>query len=594
MVRRYLPFDALPKLALRPAIALREVLKQGYSKSDFSADLMAGIVVGVVALPLSMALAIASGVPPQHGLYTAIVAGGVIAVLGGSRVQVSGPTAAFVVVLAPITHEFGIGGLMIATLMAGIILLLMGAFRLGRLVQFIPHPVTTGFTAGIATVIATLQLKDFLGLSPTTNPDHFIERVGSLLVALPTVRWSDLIIGIFTLAVLIAWPRYTKKVPGPLVALSAAGVVAALLHVLVPGFDAFTIAGKFSYLRDGISHPGIPQLPPHLTMPWSMPGADGQPLVASLAMFRTLLPAAFAIAMLGAIESLLSAVVADGMAGSKHDPDGELVAQGIGNILSPFFGGIAATGAIARTATNIRAGAKSPIAALVHALFVLLAVLLLAPALGYLPMASLAALLMLVAYNMSELGHFKHILAVAPKSDVAVLLGCFFLTVVFDMVVSVTFGVLLAAMLFMRRMADLSHTQLVDTRVHTQHKVPSGVALYEVAGPLFFGAAQKAMGALNQVDNSHRVVILDMESVPVLDVTGLVALESTIGRLNKQRKKVVLAGVQKGPLETMHKGHLAPRLDQLAICQNVEEAIAVATSYLERNPLPGTAAPVAT
>jgi SulP family sulfate permease len=581
LAQRHRPFLALRKLSFRPAAALREALREGYTSRNLASDVMAGVVVGMVALPLSMALAIASGVAPQHGLYTAIVAGAAIAVLGGSRVQVSGPTAAFVVILAPITTRFGLGGLMIATLMAGVMLFAMGAFRLGRLIEFIPHPVTTGFTAGIATVIATLQMKDFLGLTPRSNPEHYLERVQSLVEALPTAHAPDLSIGLVTLALLLLWPKVSKRVPPALVALSVAAAGAALAHHFRPSFEVATIASRFS---------GIPQLPPRPLLPWNMPGPDGKPLVLSLLHVRALVPAAFAIAMLGAIESLLSAVVSDGMSGLKHDPDAELMGQGIGNILSPFFGGIAATGAIARTATSVRAGARSPVAALVHALFLLAAVLLLAPALGFLPMASLAALLLLVAWNMSELRHFRHILSVAPKSDVAVLLSCYSLTVLFDMVVSVTFGVLLAAVLFMRRMAEISRVQLLDPMVHAHRSVPKGVAIYEIAGPLFFGAAQKAMSALARVDPECRVVILDLEAVPVLDMTGLVALESAILRLNKAKKKVVLAGVQDQPRESMERGHIKPRRDELAICLQMDEAVDVARKFLERVPQPSPAA----
>jgi SulP family sulfate permease len=574
MPKRYFSNFSLPKLTLRPAAALREAWKEGYGRPQLLSDVMAGLVVGMVALPLSMALAIASGVAPQHGLYTAIVAGAVIGLLGGSRVQVSGPTAAFVVILAPITARFGIGGLLVATLMAGVMLFLMGALRLGRLIEFIPHPVTTGFTSGIAVVIATFQLKDFLGLSPKTTPDHYLERVQSLIAALPTARLPDIGIGVFTLGCLILWPRVTKRVPAPLVALSVAAAGAALLHRFMPAFDPITLAQRFPG--------GIPRLPPRPVLPWAMPGPEGASLALSFATFRALVPSAFAIAMLGAIESLLAAVVSDGMSGFKHDPDAELVAQGVGNVIAPFFGGIAATGAIARTATGVRAGARSPVATVTHALFILAAVLLLAPALGYLPMASLAALLMLVAYNMSEVRHFRHILAVAPASDVAVLLSCFSLTVIFDMVVSVTFGVLLAAVLFMRRMADISRAQLMDPMVHAHREVPKGVAIYEIAGPLFFGAAQKAMSALARVDPGCRVVILDMEAVPVLDVTGLVALESAIARLNQAKKKVVLAGIQDQPRETLQRGHVSPRRDQLAICLQMDEAVDIARKFLER------------
>jgi len=554
---------------------LRAALRHGYSGSDLRSDLLAGVVVGIVALPLSMALAVASGVAPQHGLYTAIVAGAVIAALGGSMVQVSGPTAAFVVLLAPISARFGAGGLVVATLMAGAVLMFMGILRLGGLIQFVPYPVTTGFTAGIAVVIATLQLKDFLGLTVERMPEHYLERVAALARALPTIQWDDLAVGAFTLAVLLLWPRITRKVPAPLVALSIAGVVAFLVTQWVPGFEVATIRSRFQYEIGGQIFRGIPQLPPLPVLPWHLPGPDGRPLGLSLALLRDLAPSAFAIAMLGAIESLLSAVVADGMTGGSHDPDAELMAQGTGNLIAPFFGGIAATGALARTATNVRSGARSPLASIFHALFVLLAVLALAPVLGYLPMASLAALLLIVAWNMSEIKHFLHALRVAPKSDVLVLLTCFTLTVVFDMVVSVTVGVMLAALLFMRRMAEVSGVRLVD-----QHPLltglPKSVLVYEVAGPLFFGAAQKAMSALHRVPTGVKVVLLDLSSVPAMDATGLVSLETAVERLQALGIYVVLAGVQSQPLRVLAKSGVHRRRDQIAVFQSMERAVATA------------------
>src|SRR5439155_1610744 len=426
---------ALPAPPVRRiAAALRGSLRGRYDARALRADLMAGIVVGVVALPLSMALAIASGVAPQHGLYTAIVAGFLIALLGGSAVQVSGPTAAFVVILAPIAARFGLGGLLVATLAAGLILFAMGAARMGQFIEYVPYPVTTGFTAGIAVVIGTLQLKDFLGLEVPHMPEHYLERLGALLRALPTVRPADVAIGLLTLFLLLLWPRISVRVPSPLVALTCAA----------------------------------------------------------------------------------------------------LVALGVGNVVAPFLGGIAATGAIARTATNIRAGARSPLAAVFHSFVVLAVVVFLAPWLGYLPMASLAALLLLVAWNMSDSKHFAHLLRVSPRSDVAVLLTCFTLTVVFDMVISVTAGVLMAALLFMRRMAEVSGVELVaEGHPDLKAPLPRGVVLYDIAGPLFFGAAQKAMRALQSVEARHvRVVILDMEHVPAIDATGIVALESLVSRLN--------------------------------------------------------------
>ena len=544
----------------RPAAAMRDVLAAGYTRADLRADIPAGLVVGVVALPLSMALAIASGVPPQHGLYTAIVAGTVIAALGGLRCQVSGPTAAFVVLLAPIAHTYGVGGLMVASGMAGLILVAFGLARMGRLIQYIPHPVTTGFTAGIAVVIATLQMKDFLGLTTAAMPEHYLERVVVLVQALPTVRIQDVGIGVLTLGTLLWWPRVNRSIPAPLMALAFAGLTAAL----IPGLDVATIGSRF----EG----GIPQVPPMPVLPWEMPGADGHPLHLSLDLLRALFPAAFAIAMLGAIESLLSAVVADGMAGTRHDPDSELLAQGIGNVIGPFFGGIAATGAIARTATNIRAGARSPVASIVHAGVVLLSVLALAPLLSYLPMAALSALLLLVAYNMSDVKHFAHVLRVAPKSDVSVLLACFSLTVIFDMVVAVTTGVVLAAFLFMRRMAEISGSRLAEgDHPSLRTPLPKNVILYEINGPLFFGAAQKAMSALDAISGRARVVILDVHAVPAMDATGLVNLESALDRLEQEGVEVILTGVQPQPAGLLAKAGILEH--GVVVCHSLEEAV---------------------
>jgi SulP family sulfate permease len=558
----------------RPGLALRESLREGYGFAGLRADIMAGIVVGVVALPLSMALAIASGVPPQHGLYTAIVAGGLIALLGGSRVQVSGPTAAFVVILSPISQRFGLGGLLLATLMAGLLLILMGLARMGRLIEFVPYPVTTGFTAGIAVVIGTLQVKDLLGLTVEAMPEHYLDRLEALLLALPSTRLEDVVIGSLTLALLICWPRVTRRIPAPLVALTLGAGAAALAARLIPGFEVATIQSRFHYVLEGATLPGIPRTPPLPVLPWNMPGPGGRPLLLSFTLIRLLAPSAFAIALLGAMESLLSAVVADGMTGQKHDPDVELLAQGVGNMVVPFFGGIAATGAIARTATNVRSGARSPLAAFFHALVVLAAVLTLAPLLGYLPMASLAALLLLVAWNMSERDHFVRMLRVAPRSDVAVLLICFGLTVLFDMVVAVTVGVVLASLLFMKRMAEVSEVRLVEEHPLTLDKpLPKGVVIYEVAGPLFFGAAHQAMAALKQVDEGVRVVILDLRSVPAMDATALVGLESAFERLHRDQVFVILAGVQAQPLRVMARAGWRDRHGRLAIYRTFERAV---------------------
>jgi SulP family sulfate permease len=408
-------------------------------------------------------------------------------------------------------------------------------------------------------------------------PETYLERVVVLGRALPTFHWPDLAVGAFTLAILLFWPRVVKTVPAPLVALSLAGAAAVLATTLVPGFEVATIRSRFSYEVGGQILSGIPQLPPLPVLPWNLPGPDGHPLGLSFALLRDLLPSAFAIAMLGAIESLLSAVVADGMTGGSHDPDAELMAQGTGNLIAPFFGGIAATGALARTATNIRAGARSPFAAIFHSAFVLLAVLLVAPVLGYLPMASLAALLLLVAWNMSEVKHFAHALRVAPKSDVMVLVLCFGLTVVFDMVVSVTVGVVLAALLFMRRMAEVSDVRLVD-----QHPLikglPKDVLVYEVAGPLFFGAAQKAMSALQRVPTGISVVLIDLVSVPAMDATGLVSLEAMVERLQKMGIYVVLSGVQSQPMRVLARSGIHKRREMIGVYRSMDRAVAEAAS----------------
>lgn len=539
-----------------PAAALRAAWREGYTGATLRADLMAGVVVGIVALPLAMALAIAVGVPPQHGLYTAIVAGAIVAVLGGSRTQVTGPTAAFIVILAPIFTRFGLAGLLIAGMLAGLILIAMGLFRMGKLIEFIPHPVTTGFTAGIATVIAFLQLKDLFGLQLDHSPEHFAERVVVMARAAGTASGWELLVGAFTFALLLLVPRVTKRVPAPLIALSAAAVLAVVLSRLA-GVEVATIASRFHSELGGRLIQGIPQLPPLPMLPWLAPGPGGAPLAFDFATFRALLPSAFAIAMLGAIESLLSAVVADGMARTRHDPDAELLALGIGNVVTPFFGGIPATGAIARTATNVRSGGRTPLAAVLHAVTVLAAVIVLAPALGYLPMSALAALLLLVAWNMSEAKHFVHTIKVAPRSDVAVLLTCFGLTVFTDMVIGVGVGLGLAAMLFMGRMAEVTDASLVEAAdTPLPGPVPVGVVVYRVRGPLFFGAAQKAMGALGSIATDARVVVFWLDQVPAMDATGLVALESAIGRLRAGGLSAVLHGLRPQPRSVVERAGL--------------------------------------
>jgi SulP family sulfate permease len=577
--------------------ALRDRLAKGYTRKDFFSDLMSGAIVSLVALPLGMALAIGSGVAPQNGLYTVIIAGFFVALLGGSRLQVTGPTAAFVVVLVPIVLKFGLSGLLVSGLMAGILLVAMGVFKMGRLIEFIPHPVTTGFTSGIAVVIATIQLKDFFGLQFESAPETYFERIEALLVSLSSFSPTECLIALSTLALLLIWPRkflskptfnLNQKIPSPLMALGLVTLGTIILKENFPSLSFATIHSKFSYLKDGMSFPGIPQSLPSFEWPWSAIGHDGISSPVSFEMFRRLFPSAFAIAMLGAIESLLSAVVADGMAKTKHDPDAELVALGIGNILCPFFGGIPATGAIARTATNIRFGATSPISAMIHAVIVLLIVLLFAPYVGYLPMASLAALLILVAYNMAEIKHFTHIVRVAPKSDVAVLLICFLLTVVFDMVAGVTAGIVLAALLFMARMSEVTSAQFRSHMKHPALKepLPKQILLYEIAGPLFFGAAEKAIGAMGQINDEVEAVIFDLSAVPVLDISGLIALETCFSRLHSQGKMAIVTGIKKQPASLLLRANLFADQKKTFLAENFESAVSHARSVISQSTPP--------
>jgi sulfate permease, SulP family len=570
---RYQTQSRLIPLRDLPGAALRAVLREGYSKGHLRADLMAGVVVGIVALPLAMALSIAVGAAPQHGLNTAIVAGFLVALLGGSRTQVTGPTAAFVVVLAPIFAKHGMTGLLLSGMLGGLMLLLMGLMRLGRLIEFIPHPVTTGFTAGIATVIATMQVKDILGLNLAQMPQHFVGRLGAMFQARGTASAREMAVGLFSLGILVYLPRRTRRVPAALVALPLAALLAGLLNWLLPGGHVATISTRFHTQVGGHIVFGIPQLPPLPMIPWLSTGPDGQPLHITFDMLRELLPGAFAIAMLGAIESLLSAVVADGMARTRHDPDAELLALGAANVVTPFFGGIPATGAIARTATNVRSGARSPVAAVTHALTVLFAVVAFAPLIGYLPMAGLAALLLVVAWNMSEVKHFIHTLKVAPRGDVTVLLACYGLTVVFDMVIAVTVGVVLAALLFMRRMADVSQTRLVVAEhPAAPDKLPDGVLIYDISGPLFFGAAQKAMAILGVVDRA-KTVILRMDGVPMMDATGLVALESALAQLSNQHCLTVITGLQPQPKRLLANAHIQDRPGRLMLREDLNSAL---------------------
>lgn len=551
MSRRYVSDSS----GIRFATAIRAVKIRGYTAADLRADAGAGVTLGIVALPLSMALAIAAGAPPQYGLYTAIVAGILIAVLGGSMHSVSGPTAAFVVLLAPITAKYGMQGLLMASVMAGVLLVAMGLMRLGQLIQFVPYPVTTGFTAGIGVVIAVLQLGDFTGVGRLEG-ERIWTRIADLTGRWSALRPADLAVGVGTLAVLVLLPRVTRKVPAPLVAMAVATLAGLALGAA--GHDVVTIQTQFG---------GIPSAPPLPIAPWGDGGMSWE-------VVGDLVPTAAAIALLGAIESLLCAVVADGMTGGRHDPDAELIGLGIGNVVAPFFGGFAATGALARTATGIRAGGRTPFAAVIHSLFLLAAILALAPILGYIPMAAMAGLLLVVAWNMSEADRFIRMIRIAPKSDVVVLLVCFGLTVAYDMVVAVSVGVVLAALLFMRRMVEIAGAQLTGgPQGHTAKGLPPGVVFYDIAGPLFFGAAGKALEALTVVEGGVHTVIIDIEDVPAVDATGLVALQSAIHRLNNSGIKVVLTGVQAQPRRALTKAGFRDEVGRLEIADDVDTTL---------------------
>jgi SulP family sulfate permease len=562
---------------------LRDALRAGYGLADLRKDLLAGLTIGIVAVPLAMALAIATGVPPQYGLYTAIVAGIVIALTGGSRFNVSGPTAAFVVILLPIVQLYGIGGLLVATIMAGLILVGMGIARMGALIQFVPYPVVLGFTAGIGVVIATLQVPDFLGLTLSAAPQdaHFIDQLLAIGRALPGLDFAELGIGLFTLAILLAWPRTRIPLPGPLVALVAATLLASAVNTLMDGVLIDTVAARFSWEFRGATGQGIPPIAPGFVLPWKLPGADGTPLGLSFGLVQALLGPAIAIALLGAIESLLCGVIANGLTRTRHDPNAELIGQGLGNIVAPFFGGITATAAIARTATSIRSGARSPIAAVVHSLVVLLAVVSLAGLLGRVPMAALAALLFVIAWNMSEPHLFLRTLRSAPRADVAILLTCFLLTVLFDMVLAVAVGVGLAAALFIRRMAQLTHS----TRLRSAGRPAAGgfspeVAVYDVNGPLFFAAAEKAVTSLHVVDPGVRVIVLDMSDVPSMDGTAVVAVQGLVDEMRRQGVALIFAGLQARMVLKLLRAGVRRIERRLTFCASMDQARKVSARWL--------------
>lgn len=562
-----------PFAGIRPSSAFIESCwKEPYSTSRFLNDIIAGITVGIIAIPLAMALAIASGVAPQNGLYTSAVAGIVIALCGGSRYSVSGPTAAFVVILYPVSMQYGLGGLLLATLLSGMILIVMGLARLGKLIEFIPLPVTLGFTSGIAITIATMQIKDFFGLSLTSAPESYLAKVAALAGAMPTLSLADTLIGMGTMAVLVYWPRLGIRFPAHLPALLTGCAIMAIAGLF--DLPAATIGTRFGYiLADGTHGQGIPPILPQWVLPWRLSDAGGATLSLDWRTISALLPAAFTMAMLGAIESLLCAVVLDGMTGKKHQPNGELIGQGLGNIIAPFFGGITATAAIARSAANVRAGASSPISAVVHALVVLLALLALAPALSYLPLSAMAALLLLVAWNMSEARKVIYLLRRAPRDDIAVMLLCMSLTVLFDMVIAITAGIVLASLLFMRRIAGM-------TRVGELPQSKQGRRVLRVNGPLFFAAAERVFAEITRLTVNDRVIILQWDAVPVLDAGGLNAFLHFSENLAAD-KRLALTDIPTQPLKTLARANVGPVAGKIAFYATLDQALAQETLSLD-------------
>jgi SulP family sulfate permease len=540
-------------------IAFLEARRAGVlDRSHWLRNIIAGVVVGVVALPLAMAFAIASGAKPEQGLYTAIVASLVVAVCGGSRVQIAGPTGAFVVILASITARYGIDGLQIATLIAGVILLLLGAARLGAIIKFIPDPVITGFTAGIAVIIWTGQWRDFFGL-PAVSGQHFHEKVWHLLQVFPQLHVGTTVLAVLALIVVITTPRLPglKRVPGPLMGLVVVTLVQASVHLQ----GVTTIGTAFGGIPSGLPSLQIPEI--------------------TASRVIELIGPAFAIAMLGAIESLLSAVVADGMAGTRHDSNQELIGQGIANVVAPLFGGFAATGAIARTATNVRNGGTSPLAGVVHAITLVLIILFLAPLAVHVPLAALAAILFVVAWNMSEAGHFVRMVRRAPLADVVILLVTFALTVFVDLVVAVNIGVILATLHFLRRMAssvevqEQTAEQLQEEFGHRGLACPKGVLVYRVEGPFFFGAVENFERALASTHTDPEVVILRLRWVPFMDITGLQTLEEVVRDLHRRKVRVMVTGANERVTGKLEKAGLLDLLGRENFCRDLPQALSV-------------------
>jgi SulP family sulfate permease len=554
--------NAHPHSAFEPK--LFSILREGYSRRQFVHDLAAGVQVGIVALPLSLALAIASGVRPEQGLYTAVIAGFLISALGGSRVQIGGPTGAFIVIVYGIVQTHGYPGLAVATMMAGAIMILMGFARLGNVIKFVPYPVTVGFTSGIAIIIAVSQIRDLFGLDMASVPADFVEKILAYGDRLASGSPWALGVSAFTVLFLAFWPRVAPRIPAPLLAL----VIATLL-VHVAQLPVETIGDRFGQVPHTLPEPALPTV--------------------SYAEIRALFPSAIAIALLASIESLLSAVVADGMIGGRHRSNMELVAQGIANLASPVFSGIPATGAIARTALNVRSGGRTPVAGMIHALTVLLILFALAPLASLIPMAALAGVLLLVAYHMSEWRVFLRLFR-SPKSDILVLLTTFLLTVLVDLVVALQVGIVLAAFLFMRRMADLSEASYVQHMLAEDadeafdpvmsEPLPHGVEVFKVSGTLFFGAASKFKDAVRRVEKPPKILILRLREVLAIDATGLRALEDLLDKAHADGTRILMTGVHTQPRAVLKRAGILDRVGELNVVPDFRSAMKRAEAIL--------------
>ena len=546
---------------------------KNYSKETFMADLMAGLIVGIVALPLAIAFGIASGVSPEKGIITAIIAGFIISLLGGSKVQIGGPTGAFIVIVYGIIQQYGEKGLIVATIMAGVMLILLGVFKLGTIIKFIPYPIIVGFTSGIAVTIFTTQITDIFGLSfgGETVPGDFLGKWALYFRHFDTINWWNTVISILSILIIIYSGRIVKKIPGSLIAIIGVTVIVYLLKTYA-GIDCIdTIGDRFTIKA---------QLP------------DMEVPVINWEMINGLLPAAITIAVLGAIESLLSATVADGMIGDKHDSNTELIAQGAANMITPLFGGIPATGAIARTMTNINNGGKTPVAGIIHAIVLLLILLLLMPLAQYIPMACLAGVLVIVAYNMSEWRTFKALLK-NPKSDVAVLLITFFLTVIFDLTIAIEIGLIIACLLFMRRVAETTEISVIKDEINPSSEtdiaigqdeniiIPEGVEVYEINGPYFFGIANKFEEQMIQMRDKPNVRIIRMRKVPFIDSTGIHNLTTLCRTSQKEKITIVLSGVNRKVQDTLEKARFYDLIGKENICPNINKALERAKEIIE-------------